>query len=100
MAVYKTARFRVRDEGVEATLEAIAEFVDYIKASEPGTLQYTSVQQSDGTNGFLHFFTFEDKAAEERHASSDGVKRFTDVLYPLLDEDGVTFTEYGLVATT
>ncbi len=44
LAVYKTAVFRVTEDGVTDALAAIRRFVGDIKDNEPGTLQYTSVQ--------------------------------------------------------
>ena len=64
MPIYMTARFRVQPESVQTCLYAINDFVDHIKANEPGTLQYTSVQEYDDSFSFLNFFAFEDEAAE------------------------------------
>ena len=41
---------------------------------------------------------FEDEAAEDRHRTSEAVRRFTSALYPQT-VDGVTFTEHREVAT-
>ena len=100
MPVYKTARFRVRRAGLDQALAAVQIFVCYVKANEPGTLQYTSVQRADDPTQFLHFFTFESEAAQNVHSTSEGVKNFTDVLYPLLDGEQVEFTDHVLVAST
>ena len=100
MPIYKTARFRVREDGLPDSLEAIRRFVEHVKHNEPGTLEYTSVQSTSDPTSFLHFFVFEDDDAERNHATSDQVRRFTDVLYPLVDGDGVVFTDYRLVAST
>ena len=100
MAIYTTARFQVRPEGLQASLQAIREFITYIKANEPGTLQYTSVQRSDDPASFLHFFAFTDETAHQQHQTSEGVQQFTSVLYPLLASDGVEFASYHVVAST
>ena len=100
MTVYKTAAFRIREDGVAEALEAIQGFVDNVKDKEPGTLQYISVQSTSDPTRFLHFFIFEDEAAERIHATSDYVNKFTDTLYPLLDGDAVEFTDYRLVASS
>jgi quinol monooxygenase YgiN len=99
MPVFMTARFKVKPESREKCEQAIREFIDYIKANEPGTMRYTSLQQADDPLSYLHFFIFADKAAREKHSSSAGVQRFTSVLYPELQAP-VEFTEYSLVAST
>ncbi len=47
----------------------------------------------------MHFFIFQDQAARDLHANSEGVERFTAVLYPETLAP-VEFTEYTVVATT
>jgi len=99
MAIYMTARFRVKPESLEKCQQTIREFVDYVTDSEPETRLYESAQETGDATSFLHYFVFEDEAARERHSNSDGVKRFTSILYPELLAP-VEFTEYALVAST
>jgi len=99
MPVFMTARFIVKPESREKCEQAIHEFIDYIKANEPGTLRYTSLQQADDPTSYMHFFSFQDEAARDKHANSEGVSRFTSVLYPETLTP-VEFTEYKMVAST
>lgn len=99
MNIHQTARFQVKADHLEECQATIAEFVAYVHANEPGTLLYNSLRQKDDPTRFLHTFIFRDEAAREIHASSDGVKRFTDILYPRLVAP-VEFTEYSLIAST
>ena len=99
MPIYMTARFKVKPESLPKCHQAIRDFVDYIQANEPDTRVYESVQESEGATSFLHYFIFENEAARRKHETSDGVKRFTGILYPELIGE-VEFKEYALVATT
>jgi quinol monooxygenase YgiN len=99
MPVYQSAYFVVRDDALAVCEKAIREFVDYVRANEPGTLLYTSLREKEQPNHFLHYFIFRDDAARDLHANSEAVKRFTGILYPNLVAT-VEFTEYQLFATT
>lgn len=99
MAIYMTATFEVHPTGLDEAKRAIAAFVDYVRLMEPNTRLYTSLQAQDNPHRFLHYFIFENEAAMAIHRTSEGVKHFTDALYPLL-VDGVTFTQYSSFTST
>ena len=99
MPVYQSAYFVVRDDARAVCESVIREFVEYVRSHEPDTLLYTSLQEKEQPNHFLHYLIFRDEAARDLHANSDAVKRFTDTLYPNLVAS-VEFTEYNLFATT
>ena len=99
MSVYMTASFEVQKEALEACKQTIQEFVEYVRANEPDTLLYTSLQEKENSTRFLHYFIFRDETAREIHSSSDAVNRFTSVLYPNLVAP-VEFTEYTILAST
>ena len=100
MAIHMTARFCVKPESLYLCKQAVEAFIAYIAANEPGTRLYTSLQGSDNPTEFLHYFIFENEAAEQRHRTSDAVKHFTDTLYPELSSKGVEFTTYSMVASS
>ena len=77
---------------------AIEEFVQYIKAHDPGTRLYMAWQQKDDPTRFVHIFTFEDEAAHTAHSKSEAVKHFQSIYSPELVGGGVVFTDYVLVA--
>jgi len=99
MNIHQTARFQVKAGQLNECESAIAEFVAYVHANEPGTLLYASLQQKDDHTQFVHYFIFQDEASRDLHANSQAVKRFTDILYPRLVAP-VEFTEYSLFAST
>ena len=99
MPIYQTAYFVVRDDALEICQKAISEFIDYVRENEPDTLLYTSLQENENPNHFLHYFIFQDESARDLHANSEAVKRFTEILYPNLVAP-VEFTEYHLFANT
>jgi quinol monooxygenase YgiN len=98
---YKTAQFEVKADSLEKCRQAIREFIDYIRQSEPTTKLYLSLEQSDRPGQFLHVMRFEDNAAEERHAKSEACRKFTSVLYPELDpaKPDVEFKPYTALAS-
>jgi quinol monooxygenase YgiN len=99
MPVYQSAYFVVREDALAVCEKAIREFVEYVRDNEPNTLLYTSLQEKEQPNHFLHYFIFRDEAARDLHANSAAVKHFTGILYPNLVAT-VEFTEYNLFATT
>ena len=99
MSIHQTARFKVKPESLQKCEQAIREFVQYVRDNEPGTLLYTSLQEKADPTSFLHYFIFQDEAARTIHANSDGVKRFTNILYPETVA-GVEFTEYTVASST
>ena len=99
MPIYQTARFKVRPEGLATCEAAICEFVEHVKSREPGTLLYISLRDTQDPTSFLHYFIFQDEEARQEHASSEGVRRFTAVLYPECLAP-VEFTEYTIRAST
>ena len=99
MPVYQSAYFVVRDDALAVCEKAIREFVEYVRENEPDTLLYTSLQEKEQPNHFLHYFIFRDEAARDRQAGSAAVNRFTSILYPNLVAT-VEFTEYNMFAST
>lgn len=99
MSIYLTAYFVVRDDALEACQQVIREFVDYVRENEPGTLLYTSLQEKENPNHFLHYFIFRDENARQMHSNSEAVTRFTSILYPNLIAP-VEFTDYEVFTTT
>ena len=99
MAIYTIAQYRVRRSGVDKVKRAIEEFVEYVKANEPGTRTYVAWQEKDDPTRFVHFFKFDDAAAHKVHSESKAVKRFEAAYRPELDGGDVVFTDYNMVAS-
>jgi len=99
MPIYMTARFEVQKDALEVCKQTIQEFVDYVRANEPDTILYTSLQEKENLTHFLHYFIFRDEKAREIHSNSDAVNHFTSVLYPNLLAP-VEFTGYAVFVST
>jgi quinol monooxygenase YgiN len=98
MPIYTIAEYEVRKSGIEKVKHAIEEFLPHIRANEPGTQLYLAWQCKEKPTRFVHFFIFADEGAHKAHASSSAVKRFEAAYRPELVSEGVTFTDYVLVA--
>jgi quinol monooxygenase YgiN len=98
MAIYQTGGYQVKASAVEKVGKAIKDFVPHVQENEPGTQMYLAWQQKDDPTRFLHFFIFEDVAAQTRHGQSEAVNRFESVYSPELVGGDVVFTDYEMVA--
>jgi quinol monooxygenase YgiN len=98
VAIYQTAEYRVNAGAVEAVKAAIVEFVDYVRANEPGTQLYAAWQREDDSTRFIHLFIFEDGAAQTTHSESDAVRRFESIYGPELVDGPVVFTDHTSIA--
>jgi quinol monooxygenase YgiN len=98
MPIYETGAYRVRPEAVEKVKQAIVEFVDYVKANEPGSQMYLAWQERDDPTRFVHLFIFADAEAREKHGQSEAVRRFEAAYTPELVGGGVVFTKYEMIA--
>jgi quinol monooxygenase YgiN len=98
MPIYQTGGYQVRPSAVKKVEAAIKEFVEHVRAHEPGTRMYLAWQQEDDPTRFLHLFIFEDAEAQARHGESEAVRRFEAVYSPELVGSEVVFTNYEMVA--
>jgi quinol monooxygenase YgiN len=80
MAIWKSARYRIRPESDEAVTAAIREFVAEVRRNEPET-RYEAWRVGEGVD-FLHLMRFADAEAEERHRVAPYTTRFVEILYP------------------
>jgi quinol monooxygenase YgiN len=97
--IHQTAHYQVNASAVDKVKAAIAEFVDYVAASEPGSTMYTAWQQQDDPTRFVHLFEFADEAAHQAHGGSGAVRRFEAVYGPELAGGPVVFTGYVQIAS-
>ena len=98
MNLYQTGGYQVKAPAVDKVKQAVKDFLRYVQENEPGTKMYLAWQQKSDPTRFLHFFIFEDAAAQTRHGHSDAVKRFESVYSPELVGGDVVFTDYGLIS--
>lgn len=99
MPIYQTAHYQVDPGAVAKVTAAIAEFVDYVAAHEPGTTMYAAWQRKDDPASFVHLFEFADETAHAAHGASAAVRQFEEVYQPELAGGPVVFTDYVLIAT-
>jgi len=99
VAIQVLAQYQVKASAVDKVKRAIEEFVNYVRADEPGTEMYVAWQQQDDPTRFTHLFIFKDEAARAAHGNSAAVEKFEAVYRPELVGGPVVFTEYDAVAT-
>jgi len=80
--IHELARYEVRPEALSQCLDAIHEFVAYIRANEPGALRYEVWQEAEHPTRFVHIFVWRDAEANRIHGESAAVKKFAGILYP------------------
>jgi quinol monooxygenase YgiN len=98
MPVFQSGAYRVKPAAVDKVKKAIEEFVQYLRASEPGTQMYLAWQHKGDPTQFIHLFIFADEAAHRRHGESQAVKRFESIYSPELIGGDVVFTDYEMIA--
>jgi quinol monooxygenase YgiN len=77
---YIQAKYTVRPEKLAVVKKAISTFVAAVQLHEPKTL-YVVFRDGD-TPTFVHLMSFQNEAAERRHAKAPYVDRFVKKLYP------------------
>ena len=97
MPLCMTASFLVRPGSPDRVTDAIREFIDEMRRSEPGTTVYLSLQDAVNPHRFLHVMVFADDRANDVHRRAAIAKRFTERLTPELVGD-VKFGDYDVVA--
>ena len=80
--IHELARYEVRPEALDEVLEAIHEFVAYVRTNEPGALRYEVWQESGHPTRFVHLFVWKNQEANRIHGQSAAVKKFAGILYP------------------
>lgn len=96
--IHELARYEVRPESLDTCLDAIHEFVAYVREREPGALRYEVWQEAARPTRFVHLFVWRDEEANRVHGESAAVKKFAGILYPNCLAP-VEFTEYRQVDT-
>jgi quinol monooxygenase YgiN len=80
---YTIATFAVKQEDLKSARRALAELVAAVREHEPKTLYL--VFREEGLPTFITLMSFENEAAERRHAQSRYVTQFAKKLLPLCD---------------
>ena len=77
---YTLAKYSVKPEKLKEVKKALREFIAAMKVQEPRT--FYLVLRENSTPTFYHLMSFEDEAAERKHAQSKHVERFVKKIYP------------------
>ncbi len=80
--IHELARYEVKPEALQTCLDAIHEFVAYVRAQESGALRYEVWQEKEKPTRFVHIFVWRDEEANRVHGESAAVKKFAGILYP------------------
>jgi len=80
---YTISSFTVKQEHVKSAKRALAKLVAAVRDNEPKTLYL--VFREEGLPAFFTLMSFENEAAERRHAQSSYVAQFAKKLLPLCD---------------
>jgi len=80
--IHELARYEVRPESLQTCLDAIQEFVAYVRDNEAGALRYEVWQEAEHPTRFVHIFIWRDEEANRIHGQSGAVKKFAAILYP------------------
>jgi quinol monooxygenase YgiN len=96
--IRQLAFYEVYEDAIPQVLVAIKEFVEYIRANEPGTRRYEVWQERDHPARFTHIFVFRNARADQAHSESAEVKKFASILYPQCLEP-VKFVDYYQLAS-
>jgi quinol monooxygenase YgiN len=94
--IQRVMKYSVKPEKLAEAHSAAAAFVEEVVAREPGTLFYTACQIRTSFS-FIHFMTFSDAKAAEKHAESAHLRRLFQELYPISD-DPPRFEELKVIA--
>jgi quinol monooxygenase YgiN len=80
--IRQLARYQIKPEALGRCLDAIHDFVAYVRTNERGTLRYEVWQERSDPTRFVHLFIFRDAAASQIHSGSAEVNKFASILYP------------------
>ena len=94
--IHELARYEVHPDALNEVLDAIHEFVAYVRENELGALRYEVWQEAAHPTRFVHLFVWRDEEANRIHGESAAVKKFAGILYPKCLAP-VEFTEYRQV---
>jgi quinol monooxygenase YgiN len=78
--------YKIKKGKLVQARKAIIEFVHAVWKNEPGTLHYGAYQFGHRGRGFVHFMAFRNAKAERIHGSTEHVRKFRSILYPLCEE--------------
>jgi quinol monooxygenase YgiN len=76
-------KYKIKKKKLVKAANAISEYVEHVKKTEPGTTEYKVFQDEDDHTMFVHVMSFTDKAAKKTHEKSVHLKQLKKVLVPI-----------------
>ncbi|RJQ52226.1 MAG: antibiotic biosynthesis monooxygenase [Nitrospiraceae bacterium] len=87
MKEYVMIPFQVREDRLDEAKKIINELISSVRAKEPGTLLYESLQLKKDPTSFIHFIIFADQDAHMKHRGAPYVMDFVKKLYELCPDE-------------
>lgn len=76
-------QYKIKKKKLAKVTNAISEYVEQVKKTEPGTTEYKVFQDENDRTLFVHMMSFTDKAAKKTHEKSVHLKQLKKVLVPI-----------------
>jgi len=88
------------DGDIDEGIAAMVEYVDYLKANEPGLELSLWLRDRDSPRHFFHIAVYDSLESLERASNSEGTDQFVERLYPEMDESTHTYPTCDVILSS